>query len=144
MQAIAQQWIEEKKINMLVQFGLKKHPDLPDVPLVADLADNEDQRALIAVVTSPDAVGRPYSTTPGVPSDRLKALRAAFAATMSDPEFLAESKKQNIEVAPISAEEVDEMMQKLFKTPKKLVQQARESVIRTDKTEIIEKKSEKK
>ncbi len=144
VQAIAQHWLDEKRINVLLQFGLRKHPDLPDVPLVADLADSPEQRALIEIVISPDVVGRPFSTTPGVPADRLKVLRDAFAATVKDAEFLAEAKKQNIEIAPISAEDVEQMMINLFKTPPELVKAARESVVRTDRTEIIEKKSDKK
>lgn len=144
LQAIAKNWLDEKKINVILQFGMAKHSDLPDVPLIADLAENDRQRALVRIVTAPDVVGRPFSTTPGVPADRLAALRAAFAATMNDAQFVAEAKKQNIELAPISAQGVEKILADLFATPPDMVAAAKDAVVRRDRTEIIEIKQEKK
>ena len=74
-------WIEEKKINMLVQIGLTKAPDLPDVPLLMDLANNDD-KAVLKLLSASTTIGRPIFTSPGVPEERVKALRAAFDAMM--------------------------------------------------------------
>src|SRR6476660_5271887 len=70
-------WLANKKINILVQIGLNKAPDLPDVPLLMDLAKNDQDRAVLKLLSAPSAIGRPIFTTPGVPDDRVKALRAA-------------------------------------------------------------------
>ena len=84
-------WVKEKKIVPLMQMSLFKHPDLPDVPLMVDLAPNETARAVFELVTITGELGRPFLTAPDVPADRVKALRDAFDATMKDPEFLAEA-----------------------------------------------------
>src|SRR3712207_5304322 len=87
-------WIRDKKINILVQIGLQKTEDLPDVPLLMDLASNPDDRAVLKLLSSPTTIGRPILAPPGVPAERVKALRAAFDATMKDPAFLEDAKKQ--------------------------------------------------
>src|SRR5919112_3560695 len=87
------EWLREGKINILVQIGLTKAPDLQNVPLLMDLAGNPEDRAVLRLLSAPSAIGRPIFTTPGVPEDRIKALRAAFEATIKDPAFIEEAKK---------------------------------------------------
>ncbi len=78
-------WLRDGKIKLLLQLGLRKHPALPDVPLILDLARDADQRKLFETMMQMKELGRPYFVAPGVPADRVAALRAAFSATMKDP-----------------------------------------------------------
>src|SRR5262247_3065458 len=80
-------WVTENKITILMQLSLKKHPDLPDVPLITELAKNDEQRQILRLIFARQPLGRPYLAPPDVPADRVEALRAAFMATMKDKEF---------------------------------------------------------
>ena len=110
-------WVRDKKLNVLVQIGLSKSPDLPDVPLLVDLATNDADRAAMRLVSAPPNVGRPIFTSPGVPAERVTALRRAFDATMKDPAFLDEAKKLNLDIAPISGEELQKVVADIIATP---------------------------
>jgi tripartite-type tricarboxylate transporter receptor subunit TctC len=134
------QWIKEKKVTLLVQLGVQKHPDLPQVPLLGEMANSEEQRDMIELIISPQLMGRPILTTPGVPEDRLAALRAAFDKSMADPEFAALAKKQHLEVDPISGERIEKLINKLYSLPKPLVEKASAAITNTDKLEITKKK----
>ena len=98
------QWIEDKKFNILVQLALNKHPDLPDVPLVIDLAKTDEQRQILKLIFARQVMGRPFLAPPGVPPDRAAALRKAFMDTMTDKEFLADAEKAQMEINPVSGE----------------------------------------
>lgn len=111
-------WLKEKKINILVQIGLKKAPDLPDVPLLMDLAKNDQDRQLLKLLSASTTIGRPLFTTPGVPEERVKALRAAFDATMKDPDFIAAAKKQKMDLDPVSGEELQKIVADIVATAK--------------------------
>jgi tripartite-type tricarboxylate transporter receptor subunit TctC len=111
-------WVKEKKIVPLMQMSLFKHPDLPDVPLMVDLAPNATARAVFELVTITGELGRPFLTAPGVPADRVKALRAAFDATMKDPDFLAEATRTQKEIHPIHWEEMDTLVKRVLSAPK--------------------------
>ena len=115
-------WLRDKKINILVQIGLNKAPDLPDVPLLMDLAKNDSDRAVLKMLSSPSAVGRPIFTTPGVPGDRVKALRAAFDKMVKDQAFIDEAKKSNLEIDPVSGEELQKIVNDIVATPKETAQ----------------------
>lgn len=114
-------WLEGKKINILLQIGMKKHPDLPNVPLLLDLAKNDKERQMLELFSAPNDMGRPYFGPPGVPADRLAAQRAAFMETMKDPKFLAEAKKLDVAVSPMSGAEVAALVAQVWKTPKDVV-----------------------
>ncbi len=111
------EWVRDKKINILVQVGLRKAADLPDVPLLLDLATNDDDRAMLRLMSAPSNVGRPLFTTPDVPADRVKALRSAFEAAMKDPELIAEAKRGNLDLDPISGEELQNVINEILATP---------------------------
>jgi tripartite-type tricarboxylate transporter receptor subunit TctC len=111
------EWVKDKKINILVQIGLTKAPDLPDVPLLMDLAANPDDRALLRLLSAPSGIGRPIFTTPGVPADRVKALREAFQATITDPAFVEEAKKVGLEIDPVSGEDLQKIVAEIVATP---------------------------
>ena len=116
-------WLAEKKITIIAQAG-PRAADL-DAPSVEQLARNADERQLIELVVSGTQLGRPLATTPGVPDERVKALRAAFDATMKDPEFLAEAAKLNFEVAPVGGEAMQRIVEKVLSTPQPLAARAK-------------------
>jgi hypothetical protein len=113
-----------------------KHPDLPDVPFVMDLAKTERDRKILGLVFARQAWGRPFVAPPGVPAERAKALQAAFTATMKDPGFLKDAKRQKLEIAPISGEKINQLIAQLFASPKDLVEAAKEAAEKTGKTQI--------
>lgn len=116
-------WIAQKQINVLLQLSMGKHPDLPDVPLVADFAKDEATRQIFTLAFGAQKMGRPVATTPGVPPERLEALRRAFDATMKDPAFREDARRGGLEVeGPITGEEVEEALREIYATPKAIVQ----------------------
>lgn len=114
-------WVEGKKLNYIFQVGLRKEPDLPDVPLLLDLAKTEEERVIFRIISSTAAFGRPVATTPGVPRDRVAALRTAFDATLKDRAFIAESTKIKAEIGAMSGAEVDEVVASIVGAPKPML-----------------------
>lgn len=118
-------WVADKKINILVQLGLKKHPDLPDVPLVLDLASTPEDRKVLELIVSRQAMAYPFAAPPGIPGDRLQALRTAFDKMVQDPEFMADAKKQGFDVDPMGGAEIAAIIKDLYASPPALVERAR-------------------
>jgi tripartite-type tricarboxylate transporter receptor subunit TctC len=114
--------MESKLFNVLFQIALEKAPDLPNVPLIQDFAKDSSDKQVMELLIAPQGMGRPFFTAPDVPADRLAALRKAFAATMADPEFLAEAAKAGIEIQYVSGEKVAEILQRAYATPKPVVE----------------------
>jgi tripartite-type tricarboxylate transporter receptor subunit TctC len=133
-------WLRDKKIFIPVQFALSKHKDLPDVPLVLDLAKTEEQRNILEVIFSGQPMGRPFALGPNVPPERVKALRAAFDATFKDKEFLAEAEKAKLEIDPGSGEEVEAIVNRVDNMPPELLKAAWEASTRKDRIQIEKKK----
>ena len=121
-------WISEKQVNLLVQLGMKSHPDLKDVPLALDLAKTDEQRKILELIFAKYAMARPLTTTPGVPADRLAALRASFDATMKDKGYIADAEKQRMELDPLSGAEVQKIVEDIYSTPEPLLAKAREMI----------------
>jgi tripartite-type tricarboxylate transporter receptor subunit TctC len=121
-------WIDERKINVLLQLSLSKHPDLPNVPLVMDLAQNDAQRQMFKLVFARQPMGRPFLAPPDIPSERVSALRKAFMDTMKDGEFLAEAEKMKLEINPVSGAAVQEIVRDVYKTPKPIAAAVAEMV----------------
>ena len=119
-------WVAEKKINVLIQLSLTKHADLPDVPLIMDLARDEEQRQMFRLIFARQVMGRPFQSTPDVPADRLKALQQAFMDTLKDPVFLAEADKAKFEITPVSAAAIETLVADILKMPPALAQRAGE------------------
>jgi tripartite-type tricarboxylate transporter receptor subunit TctC len=111
-------WLDEKKINVLVQLSLSKHPDLPNVPLIMDYAKTDEQKKIFNLVFARQPMGRPFVAPPGVPQERVAALRKAFMDTLKDQQFLAEAKKMELELNPVSGEKVQKLVEDVYKTPK--------------------------
>jgi len=105
------QFVRDALVSILVQIGMKKEPGLPDVPLLSELARSFDERAVLEFLSKGLAVGRPVGTTPGVPKERIAALRAAFDATLADPAFLAEAEKQGAEIGPMSGAVLQQLIE---------------------------------
>lgn len=114
-------WAEQRKINLIAQFSYKPHPDLKDVPLMMDLVQKPEDKRALQLIFATQEMGRPFATSPGVPVDRVAALRKAFMETLKDPAFLAEAKKLDLEIDPITGEEITELLVDLYNTPKDIV-----------------------
>jgi tripartite-type tricarboxylate transporter receptor subunit TctC len=121
-------WIAGKKVDLPVQLNLTPSRDLPGVPIITDFAASERQRQIVKLVVSRQTMGRPFVAPPGLPDDRKTALRAAFDATMKDPEFLAEAKTRGQEVNPVSGVEIDRLLAELHATPKDVLDETRKAV----------------
>jgi tripartite-type tricarboxylate transporter receptor subunit TctC len=121
-------WIKNKKVSNLVQLNITKNPELPDVPMILDLATTDKQRQILKVVLSRQTMGRPFAAPPGIPEDRKQALRKAFDDTMKDPEFLAEAQKRKMDVNPVSGVEVEKLVAELYKTPQDVIAEAKVAI----------------
>jgi tripartite-type tricarboxylate transporter receptor subunit TctC len=119
-------WLAQKKIAILVQFALAKHPELPDVPLITDLAKTPEQQKLLKFVFARQVMGRPYLAPPGVPPATVAALRRAFMDTMADKDFLADADRAKLEITPVSGERIQELVAELYKTPPELTKRLAE------------------
>lgn len=117
-------WIRDGKIIPIWQLALTKHPDLPNVPLAIDFAKNPEDRQIMEFFFARQEMSRPYVTTPDVDPARLKALRDAFMATTKDAEFIEATKTQDVELDPISGSEIDLLLQRVFATPKHVIERA--------------------
>jgi tripartite-type tricarboxylate transporter receptor subunit TctC len=117
-------WLRGRKINILTQLATKKHPDLPNVPLLLDLTQNEEQRQITKLILASLVVGRPFLGPPGIPEDRKAALRKAFDKTMRDRDFLDEATTLSLEIEPVAASEVESLLAELYKTPNAVIEKA--------------------
>jgi tripartite-type tricarboxylate transporter receptor subunit TctC len=118
-------WVKDKKIVVLVQVGLKRAPDLADVPLLNELAKNDMDRAVLTFLSADTAIARSLVTTPDTPPERVAALRRAFDATMRDPEFLAEADKALLDIDPMTGEEAQKIADSIVNTPPDVVARAK-------------------
>jgi tripartite-type tricarboxylate transporter receptor subunit TctC len=119
-------WLEEKKINIIVQMALEKAADLPDVPLIMDFAKTELDKKALELLFSPQVMAWPLVAPPDVPADRVVTLRKAFEATMKDPEFLADAKKLNIDVEPVTGEIMQALVARVSNFDRAVVDRALE------------------
>jgi hypothetical protein len=116
------QWIADKKVHMLAQFSFKAHPELPQVPVLMDLVQNPDDKRALELVFATQEMGRPFAAPPDIPADRAAALRKALLDVAKDPSFLEDARKQNLEVDPISGEEITDLLVRLYETPKEIAE----------------------
>ena len=114
-------WLRKHEINILVQIGLKKAKDLPNVPLLMDLAKSKADRRLLKVLSASTTVGRPLFAPPGTPADRVATLRRAFDETMKDPAFLAQAKKMRLNVNPVSGQELQQIVEGMVDLPQPIL-----------------------
>ena len=117
-------WIDEHKVTVLVQLALRKHPDLPEVPLIMDLAKTPEQKQILRLIFARQVMGRPYLAPPGVPADRTEALRKAFMDTMNDPDFKADADKAKLEITPVDGEDLQKLIAEVYETPPEIEKKA--------------------
>jgi tripartite-type tricarboxylate transporter receptor subunit TctC len=128
IRATTPRYLAENKIRIILQMGFERAPDLPGVPLMLDLARSQAEREVFEMISSGVRIGRPILTTPGVPAERLQALRDAFDATMKDPAFLAEAARAKLDVKPIPGVEVQKLVETMVAAPQDIVELARKAV----------------
>jgi tripartite-type tricarboxylate transporter receptor subunit TctC len=128
LKAAKPDWLRDNKIYIAVQFATRKHPELPDVPLATELARTDLERAALDLILTQQTMGRPFAAPPGVPPARVDALRRAFDKALADPQLLAEAEKLELEIAPVSGEDLQALVERMFKTPREIVDAARNAI----------------
>lgn len=126
-------YITERKIRFLAVSTLKRLPDLPDVPTVVELAKTASDRQILELVLTSQLMARPIIAPPEIAADRLAALRAAFSATVRDAEFIAEADRLKLELSPMDADEITDVIKRIYATPKPVVQAAIDAMRRTER-----------
>jgi tripartite-type tricarboxylate transporter receptor subunit TctC len=120
-------WVKDGIVSVIVQLGVRKSPDIPtDVPLALDLAKSPEDRQVLEVLCAPSATGYPSFMGPGVPRERVGAVRTAYAAAMTDPEFIDAVIKSGLDIDPIGAEELTDVVRGIYALPEAAVARARE------------------
>src|SRR6266853_2641483 len=117
-------WFRDRKVNIILQIGLKKLRDLPNVPSAIDLVSDPDSRKVLELILIRQEMGRPFAMPPGVPTDRVAMIRRAFDETLKDPGFLAEAAKLQLEIDPLAGNEIAELLNKAYSAPKPIVARA--------------------
>jgi tripartite-type tricarboxylate transporter receptor subunit TctC len=115
------EWLPQKKVTILFQGGEQPNPELKGVPFVNDLAKNADDKTAIEFLYAGQGIGRPFIAPPDMPADRVKMVQDAFSATMKDPDFVADAKKQKLDVDPETGEHLAALVKKIYATPKPIV-----------------------
>lgn len=121
-------WLTEKKIRVLLQIGLTKHPDIPDVPLALDYARGDEQREILRILMGMRAYSFPFFIAPDVPKDRADALQAAFDRSMADADFLEDAKKQNRGIGMAPGAELQGAIARAYALPTVTLDKARAAV----------------
>jgi tripartite-type tricarboxylate transporter receptor subunit TctC len=119
------EWLENNYVTVLIQLGLVKHPELPDVPLLGELVSNQDDRDALEVMLAPANMARPFFAPPGVPADRVEILRKAFDAAMNDPALIEDAARLRLELMPMSGAEMQAAFAKLHALPQPVLERAR-------------------
>lgn len=119
------EWLKDGKINIFLQVGLQREPELPDVPLMTDLARNPQERQVLEMISAGVDIGRPYFVGPKVPADRVASLRAAFDKMREAPDFLADIQKGGLVINPISGHELQKLVESSTMAPLDIIERTR-------------------
>ena len=114
-------WLRDKKVRILVQFGAQRSPELPDVPTAVELATRQEDKELLTFYSLKYDMAYPIGLPPGVPTPIVEALQDAFDATMKDPEFLRDAQKSGLEVSPLGGKAIEALMRQIDQTPQAVV-----------------------
>ncbi len=125
IKATKPEWLEQKKINIIVQFSFQEHPELPGVPPIGNYAGSPTQSDALRLIFSPAETGRPFGAPPAIPPDRLDALRRAFDATMKDPDFVAFTTKAKLDIDPSTGEQTASFLERAHGSPPAAIDSAR-------------------
>jgi tripartite-type tricarboxylate transporter receptor subunit TctC len=120
--------LDSHQLDVVLQIALQKSKDLQDVPLIVDVADTPNQKAALKLIVARQSIARPFAAPPGVPEDRARALRDAFAATMQDADFIADAKSQSLDVDPVSGAEVAALIREVYASSPEAVRLAASSM----------------
>jgi tripartite-type tricarboxylate transporter receptor subunit TctC len=118
-------WLAEKKVTILVQIGLERAPDLPDVPLMYELAKNDEDRQVLRFMSADMGISRAFVTTADVPPARLEALRKAFDAMIKDPDFIAEAQKAKMDISPSTGLQAQAVAESMLNVPPNIIKRAK-------------------
>ena len=118
-------WLHEGRANLVMQMGMTRDPAYPDVPTALELMTRAEDQQLFEIAFAEQVMGRPFVMPPGVPADRVAALRAAFDATMKDAGFLAEAERQKVEIAPVDGATINALLDRVYSAPKELAERLR-------------------
>ena len=124
--------LDSHQLDVVLQIALQKTKDLPDVPLIVDVTDNAEQKAALKLIVARQSIARPFAAPPGIPAERARALREAFAATLADPEFIADAKSQGLDIEAVQGAEVEALIREVYASSAQAVQLAT-SVMRETK-----------
>ena len=122
------EWFPQKKVSVPIQVSLKRDPLFPDVPAIGEFAKDERTRQILQLLVAPQEMDRPLLTPPGVPADRVAALRAAFHAAMNDPGFIAEASKEHLDLKELSGERVTKIIEDAYALSPEVIKAASEAV----------------
>lgn len=124
-------WFRDGLVKPLVQESTVGYPELDKmgIPLTLDFAKSDEQRAILSLVYTQATTGRPYVVAPGVPAERVAALRQAFMQAMNDPELVAEAKRQKVDIGPMSGEDLQALVTKIYATPPDIVEKAKAALV---------------
>jgi tripartite-type tricarboxylate transporter receptor subunit TctC len=121
-------WFKDGTAKPVLQMGMKRAPNFPEVPTALEVMPTADGKQMFEIVFTDQVMGRPFVAPPGVPADRIAALRSAFDATMNDPAFLAEAKAQNIEIDPVTGIEINALLERVHMASMDVIARIRELV----------------
>jgi tripartite-type tricarboxylate transporter receptor subunit TctC len=124
-------WMPSGKMRVLAQEDLKGHPDLNrmGVPLTIDFAKTDEEKKVLELIYSQNIFGRPYVLPPGVPPDRVAALRAAFLAAFNDPDLRADAERMHFEVGPLSGEDLQDLIARIYALPPRISERAKAAML---------------
>jgi tripartite-type tricarboxylate transporter receptor subunit TctC len=122
------EWIANKRINVIVQLGLKRDPGMNPAPLVMDYAKSDSDRGVLELIFGRQDMAYPIVAPPGTPPERVAVLRQAFEAVMKDPEYLADAKKQHLETAFMRGEEIEKLIERVFASPPHVIERAQKAI----------------
>jgi hypothetical protein len=127
LMSLRPQWLQQKGlVNFIVQLSTEPHPTmLKGVPLIMDYARNDIDRQALEMAFARQRIAYGFAAPPGVPADRVAALRAAFLVTMKDAAFIAEATKMNADINPVTGEEIVAVIQQAYRAPKAVIERAK-------------------
>ena len=123
-QANGSKWFSDNLVNILVQMGMSKSPDLQDIPLAKDLMASQEDKDVLDLIVLPQEFGRPFIAPPGVPRERMAIYRKAFKNMLADPEFISEAQKHRIIIEPLDDQEIQKLLSDAYSAPKKVHERA--------------------
>jgi tripartite-type tricarboxylate transporter receptor subunit TctC len=118
-------WIRDGTVNIVVQYSVKRHPELSKVPTVVELARTPEEASILTAVVSGSEIGKFLLTSPGTPPERVEALRRAFDKMVRDPEFLSDAKTAHVEIGPLPGEELQKLVEQIAALPPDVVDKVR-------------------